>query len=76
MEPIGELLDSLGVVHSPEPGDLIAGAVVLLKVVDTDGDVTVRQVTSDGLGWLDRLAMLRVAELTERPCVNDMWDDE
>ncbi|GHJ59152.1 hypothetical protein NOK12_16700 [Nocardioides sp. OK12] len=67
MEPIGDLLDSLGICHHPEPGELIAGAVVLLKVIDEDGDVSVRQVTSDGLNWLERMAMLRVAELTERP---------
>lgn len=75
MEPIGQLLDALGVCHSPDDGELIAGGVVLLKVIDSDGEVSVRQVSSDGLNWLERGAMLRVAELTERP-VNDLWDDE
>lgn len=71
MEPIGNLLDSLGVMHSPEEGDLVASAVVLLKVLAEDGDVSLRIVASDGLSWIERLGMLRAAEHVELPGLSE-----
>ena len=65
--PIGDLLNSLGVVHSPDDGELIAGAVVLLKVVSSDGEVVLRSCSSDGMSWIERLGMLRAAEHVELP---------
>ena len=66
-EPIGNLLDSLGVEVSLEEGDLAACAIVLLKVIDVDGSVRLQTCTSDGLSWIERLGMLRAAEHVELP---------
>lgn len=66
-EPLGGLIDSLGLRHQPEDGELIAGAVVLLKVIDRDGEVSMRSVWSSGLSWMERVGMHRAAEQTELP---------
>jgi hypothetical protein len=65
MEPLGDLLNSLGLEHEPADGELIASALVLLKVIGADGEVTLRTVTSDGLSWIERVGFLRVAEKVE-----------
>lgn len=68
-ELVGNLLDSLGIEHHPEPGELVASAVVLLKVIDAEGDVSLRTLCSDGLSWIERIGMLRAAEHVELPGV-------
>src|SRR3954470_14275126 len=65
MEPLGDLLNSLGLEHEPADGELIASALVLLKVIGADGEVALRTVTSDGLSWIERVGLLRVAEKVE-----------
>lgn len=75
-EPIGDLLDSLGVEHEPLDGELVAGAVVLLKVITDDGCVTLRTAYSDGMSWLERVGMLRSAEINETTFIRDRGDDE
>ena len=60
-EPMGGIIDALGVSHTPRPGDLVAGAVVLLKIVDADGGVSMRHAWSDGMSWIERMGMYRVA---------------
>lgn len=64
-EPVGDLIDSLGVTHSPEDGELVSDAIVLLKVHDPDGTVGLRFLRSDGLSWIEAIGILRVAEKTE-----------
>ena len=66
-EPIGNLIDSLGVTREPVDGELIAGAVVLLKTVDADGDVGLSIAWSDGMSWIERVGMLHVAREVEMP---------
>lgn len=65
VRPIGDVLDSLGIEASLSEGELVAGAIVLLKVIDTDGDTRLSCSHSDGLGWIERCGMLRVAEQVE-----------
>ena len=64
-EPIDNLLAALGVEYEPEPGDLIACAVVVLKVVDKDGCVGLSLRSSDGISWIERLGMLNAAQRIE-----------
>lgn len=64
-QPIGDIIDSLGVRSTPKEGDLVSGAVVLLKVVEPDGGVRMSVTWSEGMSWLERAGMLRVAELLE-----------
>lgn len=60
-EPIGGLLDSLGVTHTTEEGELVSDAVVVLRVVDNDGDERITITWSDGLSWVTRAGMLHHA---------------
>ena len=63
--PIGPLLDHLQMTHRSDPFEEIEGAVVLLKVRDGDGIVALRAVWSSGVSWLERIGMLREAEVVE-----------
>jgi hypothetical protein len=64
---ISELIENLGVSPEVKDGELLAGAVVLLKVVDEDGEVMLRSSWSDGMSWMERVGMLRAAERSELP---------
>jgi hypothetical protein len=64
-EPLGHVLDALGVAHTPDEGELIVSAVVLLEVMDPDGDVSMRIASSDGTSWIKRTGMYRAAEAVE-----------
>ncbi len=69
--PIGDILDARGVVAGMDDGDLVAGAIVLLKVVDEDGDVILRTAWSEGMSWIERLGMLHAAEVADAAFVED-----
>jgi hypothetical protein len=68
-QPIGPILDGLGVTATIEDGDLIESAVVLAKIVDADGTTTVGVYTSDGMDWLAQLGLVTAAHqiVTETP---------
>lgn len=70
-EPIGDLVDSLGITHSPDEGELVSDAIVLLKVTDPDGQLGLRFLRSDGLSWIEAIGILRVAEQTELDDLRD-----
>ncbi|MFW3477339.1 hypothetical protein [Streptomyces microflavus] len=53
-QKIGDILDGLGVTLDMEDGDLIASALVLAKVVDSAGDVSLALIKSEGLSWIDQ----------------------
>ncbi|MFG3048126.1 hypothetical protein ACGFZR_24740 [Streptomyces sp. NPDC048241] len=59
--PIGDLLNALGIAATVKEGELVGGAVVLLKVIDADGDVRLSLAHSDGLSWIERAGMVRIA---------------
>ncbi|MGW6739712.1 hypothetical protein ACWGDX_03015 [Streptomyces sp. NPDC055025] len=64
-QPVGDVLDGLGIRATVGEGDLVAGALVLLKVVEADGSTRLSLAYSEGLGWIERAGMLRVAETLE-----------
>jgi hypothetical protein len=66
-QPIGQLIDSLGVTSTIAPDDLPVAALVLLKVVDATGDVRLILAYSDGMDWITRLGMLTAATASETP---------
>ena len=67
MATFGEIIDGLGVTGAKmHDDDLVEGAVVLLKVIDHEGDVVLRSAWSDGLSWIERRGMLEVAVGVER----------
>jgi hypothetical protein len=72
-EPIGQLLDSLGVTHEPEEGELVASAYVLLRVVRADGSEIVRPAKSDGMSWVEIIGMLDVARHAK---LGELWRED
>lgn len=75
-EPIGNLLDSLGIDLDLDEGELVAGALVLLKTVDHDGEVRLRVRWSDGLGYLERIGMLTAGRCIETDNLGQGQSDE
>ncbi len=74
-QPIGQLIDSLGVTSTIAPDDLPVAALVLLKVVDATGDVRLILAYSDGMDWITRLGMLTAATAGETPDPT-AWQDQ
>lgn len=66
-QPLGRLIDSLGVEHRPEEGELVLGAVVLMKVMEADGRISMRSAWSPGLSWMERVGMHQAAAQTDMP---------
>ncbi len=66
-EPVGPLLDSLGVQREAGDGELVVGAVVLLKVLEADGTVSMRSAWSPGLSWMERVGMHTAAAQVDLP---------
>lgn len=62
-QPIGDLLDSLGVTADLNDGDLVASAVVVLSIL-SEGVATPQlcMCSSDGMGWIEQAGLLRLAE--------------
>jgi hypothetical protein len=75
-QPLGQLLDSLGVTHEPDDGELIASAFVLLRVIDPDGTEAVRYAKSDGMSWVEIIGMLEVARHCKLVDLREEDDDE
>lgn len=61
-QPIGPILDGLGVTIDLDDGDLIESALVLAKHVDADGLVSLSLASSDGMSWLEQLGLLAAAQ--------------
>ncbi|GFH34303.1 hypothetical protein [Streptomyces pacificus] len=75
--PIGDLIDGLGIEAHVGDDELVAGAIVLLKVVEVDGSTRLSVSHSDGLGWIERSGMLRIAEQAESgPARHEQVPDE
>ena len=66
-QPLGQMLDALGVTPSPAPGEMCSDAVVVMKVVDDEGRVSMRVAWSEGMSWIERVGLLRCAERVELP---------
>jgi hypothetical protein len=73
--PIGIIIDGLGCSASLEEHDLIADAVVIMKVIEPDGSVRLSIAWSDGMSWIERLGMLRAAEHIDLPRQAEAIDD-
>jgi len=74
-QPLGRLIDSLGVEHRPEEGELVLGAVVLMKVMEADGRIAMRSAWSPGLSWMERVGMHQAAAQNDMPArPSGQWD--
>ena len=75
MSALSELLEALGLECPTREGELISDGVLLLEVIDSDGDVVLRQCNTPGQSWIKRLGMLRAAEVSEHKGMHDSDDD-
>lgn len=66
-KPIGHVVDALGVQATIEETDLVSEALVLFKIVQADGTVTLRLAYSPGGDWITRVGMLNSAISVETP---------
>lgn len=64
-QPAGSLVDSLGIKTHLDEGDLVAGGCLLLKVVEPSGNTRLSVWWSDGISWLEKAGIMRVAERSE-----------
>lgn len=59
---IGQIIDAEGVCFDLDDGDLVAGVVVLAKVVSAaDGSVSLGYGSSESSTWLDDLGLITAA---------------
>jgi hypothetical protein len=75
-ELIGQLLDSLGTRAPLGDGDLPTDALVLLKVIKSNGDVALLKARSESLDWISGLGMLTAAQEIENNGYVDEDDEE
>ncbi|MGW5122971.1 hypothetical protein ACWEQ7_02720 [Streptomyces sp. NPDC004069] len=74
--PVGQRLDSLGVRAHLEDGDLVADALVVLKVIKPDGGVSLLKARSESLDWITALGMLTAAQAIENSGYTDVADED
>ena len=60
-QPVGPIVDGLGLTHAPDDGELISDAVVLLKVEYPNGRTGLRIVHPRTSSWIERVGMYRIA---------------
>jgi len=60
---VSSILETLGIdVDNIGASDLIASAVLLIRVIEEDGTEFVGHYSSHGLSFVEKVGMLRVAE--------------
>jgi hypothetical protein len=77
-QPIGPILDGLGVTIDVDDGDLIENALVISKCVLADGGVAVVLSDSAGMSWLEQLGLIAAATqiVNDRPFAHPDSDDD
>jgi hypothetical protein len=65
------VLDALAIDITLREGDLVAGAVVLTKIIDASGQVRLGVCWPDGMSWIERLGMLHAAVAVDTPGASD-----
>jgi hypothetical protein len=76
-QPIGPILDGLGITIDVDQGDLIETALVISKCILADGHVTVCLSDSAGMSWLEQLGLIAAATqiVNDRPFAHPDSDD-
>lgn len=62
---LGSAIDALRVKPVLMEGDLIADVVVIMRVIEEDGDERLSTTWSEGLSWVTRSGMLHNAQLAD-----------
>lgn len=60
--PMGRIIDGLGNTLELDDGDLVVSALVIAKVVDKHGDVSLALSISEALSWIDQNGLLTSAQ--------------
>lgn len=76
VQPAGPIIDGLGITVDLAPGDLIASAMLLAKVVTGDGQVTLLIAESESMSWLDQLGLVAAAGDVIRSDGFEQHDDD
>lgn len=58
---LGQIIDSMGVRPTQLEGDLVADVVVIVRVVEADGDERVSTAWNEGQSWVTRRGLLSAA---------------
>lgn len=74
--PIGQRLDALGIKSSLGDDELISAAMVIMKVVDEDGDPFLSVAWSDHVDFVTRRGMLEQACDIERQRLGALTTDD
>jgi hypothetical protein len=75
-QPVGQLLDALGVTVDLDDGDMPVDAHVMIKAVKGDGTVTLIKGVSESLDWISALGMLTAAlEIENSGYISSSRDD-
>jgi hypothetical protein len=61
LKPIGQVLDSLGVGQDLDDGDLIVSALVLTKIMQADGSITLGIAADESCSWLEQRGLIAAA---------------
>ena len=61
-EPIGKMLDELGVTLSIEPNQRLVSVYVIGKVIDLDAGTSYLVLGSNNLDWIDEGGLIAAAE--------------
>jgi hypothetical protein len=58
LQHIGSIVDSLGVQLDLDEGDIITSTLILCKVVQEDGTVTLGYAHSEGMCWIECVGLI------------------
>jgi hypothetical protein len=61
-QPIGPVLDGLGITVDLDDGALLETALVVAKVVTLDGTVVIGLYSPTGMTWFDQYALICAAK--------------
>lgn len=75
-QPIGQIIDALGVKGDLDEGDLPTDAFVILKIVKGDGSVSLVHRRSESLDWITALGMITAAQNIENSGYTDASTDD
>lgn len=75
-QPIGPILNGLGVTIDLDDGDLVASAFVIAKVIDADGEASLTLADSEGMSWIEQNGLLASAQqIVNQAAIGKKGDD-
>lgn len=75
-QTVGQIIDALGTTADLDEGDLPVDAMVILKVIKSDGAVSMVKGASESLDWLTALGMVTAAQHIENSGYVNVAEDD